>query len=183
MAVKAQQLSLEQFLLLPEKKPALEFADGVVTQKVSPQGEHSLLQFRLARYLDDAGRGTVATFTELRITFAGVSRVPDIAVYRRERIPVAKSGRVANDFREPPDIAVEIVSPRQSVTSLVRRCLWYVENGVAVALLVDPKDESVLVFRPGKPPSALTDGDRVELREVIPELKLTAGELFESLKP
>jgi Uma2 family endonuclease len=183
MAVEKQQLTLEQFLDLPEEKPALEFADGVVTQKVSPKGKHSRLQSQLFRLLDDAGsRRRSAAFTELRTSFAGSSRVPDIAVYRWERIPVDESGEVADIFREPPDIAVEIVSPEQRVNALVDRCAWYVTHGVTIALLVNPKDKSVLAFRPGQPPVAWRGADRIDLAEVLPDLALTVDELFNSLR-
>lgn len=37
--------SLEDFLQLPETKPASEYIDGRIYQKPMPQGEHSTLQF------------------------------------------------------------------------------------------------------------------------------------------
>jgi Uma2 family endonuclease len=85
-------------------------------------------------------------------------------------------------FTEPPDIAVEIVSPHQSVTQQVRRCVWYVANGVSVALLVDPSDKSVLVFRPGREMLALHGSEGVDLGDIVPGLTLTAQELFDALK-
>jgi Uma2 family endonuclease len=107
--------------------------------------------------------------------------VPDVAVYRWERIPRDASGRVADDFSEPPDIAVEIASPDQSANALVRRCLWYVANGVSVALLVDPVDESVIAFRSNGQVSALFALDRIDLDEVLPDLALTVEQLFSAL--
>lgn len=184
MAVAQKRLTLEQFLQQPEEKPALEFAEGEVTQKVSPKGKHSRLQTELWKCLEQAGQsGKVAlAFTELRTTFAGISRVPDLAVYRWERIPIDATGKVADDFREPPDIAIEIVSPEQSVNGLVRRCLWYVANGVRIALLVDPADESVLSFRRGEQPIAWHGQDRIDVSEVLPDLQLTVEQLFASLR-
>ena len=35
---------LEDFFKLPETKPASEFINGEILQKVMPQGEHSLIQ-------------------------------------------------------------------------------------------------------------------------------------------
>jgi hypothetical protein len=40
---RLQGLSLAEFLALPEIKPALEYAEGRVTQKVASEGQHSLL--------------------------------------------------------------------------------------------------------------------------------------------
>ncbi|MBI2942387.1 MAG: Uma2 family endonuclease, partial [Chloroflexi bacterium] len=144
MVISERQLTIEEFLRLPEDEPALEFEDGRVIQKVSPKGQHSRLQAGLVELFDRFGRPRklATAFPELRATFAGRSYVPDVAVYRWERIPRTPSGKVANDFFEPPDIVVEIVSPEQSVNALVRRCLWYGDHGVRVALLVDPQDES-----------------------------------------
>ncbi|MBV9281743.1 MAG: Uma2 family endonuclease [Chloroflexi bacterium] len=184
MAVISTPLTLEEFLQLPEEEPALEFAEGLVTQKVSPKGRHSTLQGELIKQLDRAGlpHKVARAFPELRATFAGVSRVPDIAVYRWDRIPVDARGEVTDVFTVPPDIAIEIVSPEQSVNALVRRCYWYVANGVQVALLVDPADRSVLAFRPNLPASAWSGSDRIDVSEVVPDLELSVDQLFASLR-
>jgi Uma2 family endonuclease len=184
MVVAQRRMMLEEFLALPERKPALEFEDGVVTKKVSPKGVHSVLQGELYERLTDFGRlrKLARAFTELRVTFGGNSYVPDLCVFRLARIPKTAAGEVADDFTEPPDIAVEIVSPRQGVTALVRRCLWYVDNGVQVALLVDPKDRSALLFHPGEQPRALRRPDRIDLGRVLPGFELTVGELFGTLR-
>src|SRR5947209_17543294 len=110
MTVASNPLTLEEFVALPEEEPPLEFADGVITQKVSPKGKHSALQLELLKQLDGAGvPGKAArAFPELRTTFAGASRVPDIAVYRWDRIPWDEADEVANGFRTPRDGRLEI---------------------------------------------------------------------------
>jgi Uma2 family endonuclease len=180
MVTVPKRLTLEEFLELPEQEIALEFADGEVTQKVSPQGQHSVLQFGMAKIFDRFALPTkvARVFTELRITFAGVSRVPDVSVYRWDRVPLDAKGRIANEFHEPPDLVVEIVSPDQSATALVRKCLWYVAHGVKIALLVDPDDESVLLFRPNQAPLVLRDLDLITVDEVLPGFALAVAELF-----
>jgi Uma2 family endonuclease len=184
MAVSRRDATLEQFLALPEEEPALEYEDGRVVQKVSPKGKHSGLQVELIERFNRFARPTklARAFSELRITFERRSYVPDVAVYRWARLPVDASGRIANDFTEPPDLVVEIVSPEQSVTALVRRCLWYVAHGVPVALLVDPADESVLSFRPDQIPQSLSGSDQIEIDEILPGFTLTVQEIFDSLR-
>lgn len=183
MAIPQRQLTIDEFLRLPEEKPALEFAEGMATQKVSPKGKHSVLQAAICRLFDSFARARklAMAFPELRTTFGGRSLVPDVAVYRWSRIPVDDQGRVANDFFEPPDIVVEIVSPEQSTNAVVRRCLWYVGHGVPVALLVDPSDESVLLFRPNQVPRALHGPEKIDLADVLPGFELAVQELFDSL--
>jgi Uma2 family endonuclease len=184
MAVLQQYLTLDEFLDLPETKPALEFEDGVVTRKVSPKGQHSALQAELVELFNRYGRPRklARAFPELRTTFAGRSYVPDVAVYRWERIPLDPNGRIADDFRLAPDVAVEIVSPKQSVTKIVRRCVWYVNHSVRVALQVDPFDESVLVFRASQTPVALQDNERIDLDDVLPGFVATVADLIGALR-
>lgn len=185
MAVAQRRLTLEEFLALPEGEPPLELEpDGTVDQKVSPQGQHSGLQPDLAQLFNSFGRPRklARAFTELRATYAGASFVSDVSVYQWARIPRTADGKLANTFREPPDIAVEIISPDQRVTALVRRCLWYVGHGVRVALLVDPADESVLLFRAGREPRALRGADEIDVSDVLPGFRLTVGEVFASLR-
>jgi Uma2 family endonuclease len=64
----------------------------------------------------------------------------------------------------------------------VRRCLWNVAHEVALALLVDPFDQSVFAFRLGEQTAAWRGRDRIDLGEVLPDFQLTVAELFASLK-
>lgn len=184
MAVAASGISLDEFLKLPEEKPALEFIDGVIEQKVSPKGRHGFLQGELIKRLDQAGipNKVARAIPELRETFAGASVVPDISVFRWKRLPMDGSGEVADNFLEAPDIAIEIASPEQSTTALVRKCLWYVAHGVQVALLVDPVDRSVLAFRPDRLPIAWHGGDHIDLHDILPDFDLTVEQLFAALQ-
>jgi len=57
-----------------------------------------------------------------------------------------------------------------------------VEHGVQLALLVDPVDRSVLLFRPNAIPRALRAADQIDLSEVLPGFEATVNELFSALK-
>lgn len=177
-------LDLNRFLELPEERPALEFADGGVSQKLSPQGWHSRLQVALLDHLNKVALPVrrAFAFSELRVTFAGASRVPDISVYAWDRIPREENGRLLNVFLESPDIVFEIVSPEQSVNELIRRSVWFVANGVRLALVVDPADASVIAFRRDKEPIAWRGQDRIDLGELLPNFELTVDALFASLQ-
>ena len=177
-------MTLERFLEMPERKPPLEFEDGEVIQKVSPKLKHIILQDWLAQRVNATGRPRrlARAFAELRVTFGGQSYVPDVSVFRWERLPRAADGEWVDDVREPPDLVVEVVSPKQSVTRLLRRCIWYVRNGVAAALLVDEKDRSVFVFRPGADPTAVRGPGEVDLTDVVPGLRFAADDLFAALR-
>jgi len=183
MAVVPKHLTLEEFLQLPEEEPPLEYFGGTVSQKVSPKARHSALQAELVERINACARPPriARAFPELRTTFAGQSHVPDVSVFRWERIRREPNGELADDVLTSPDIAIEIVPPKQSVNRLLRRCRWYVSNGVKIALLVDPDDRSVVAF--------LADGavcdwhgtDRMDLNSVVPGFELTVEQLFKAL--
>lgn len=180
-----RRMTLDEFLELPDQKPALEFEpDGTVVQKMSPKGQHSVMQSAVVELINSFARGRrlALAFPELRSVYAGAAYVPDVSVYRWERIPRGDDGKVANDFYEPPDVAVEVVSPKQSVNFLVRKSVWYVEHGVRITLVIDPEDESVLVFRNEVNTAARRGADPIDLSDVLPGFELTAGQIFAELR-
>jgi len=140
MAVTGRRVTLEEFLQMPEGEPAYEYADGMVTQKVSPKAYHGQTQYSFAEAVNLYGgpRRLARAFTETRSTFGGRSYVPDVGVFRWANIPRRPDGKLLNDFETPWDIAVEIVSPEQSRQEIERKCRWYIANGVEIALMIDP---------------------------------------------
>jgi len=141
-------LTLDEFLKLPEQKPALEYFNGEVTQKASPLPRHSRLQYKFANFINDYSepRRLALPLPELRGTFAGASRVPDVGVFRWARIPRRPDGQIDDDQFIPPDIAIEILSPGQSRRDQVEKCRRFVANGVGIALQVEDRRQSVTRF-------------------------------------
>ena len=73
-----RQITLEQFLLLPETKPASEYIDGQIIQKPMPQGHHSIIQGELLTELTLVlkRKGIATALPELRCTFGDRAIVP-----------------------------------------------------------------------------------------------------------
>jgi Uma2 family endonuclease len=78
----AQQMVLDDFLAMPEIKPANEFINGSICQKPMPQGKHSIIQRELTFAIDRPLRDQkiARAFPELRCTFGQRSTVPDVSV-------------------------------------------------------------------------------------------------------
>ena len=184
MAIAKAYLTLEEFLRLAEEEPPLEYEDGRITQKASPQGQHSILQGHLLKLIDGFGlpRRLAKAFTELRVRYAGRSLVPDVAVFRWDRIPRTPAGEMLDTVIIPPDIAIEITAPDQSASSLIAKCRRCVAHGVAIALIVDPDHRTVRRFRQGQPEQVLRGADRVDLDDVLPGFELTVDGVFAGLR-
>ena len=108
--------------------------------------------------------------------------MPDVIVYRADRVPLDQHGEIAEDFYEAPDVAVEIASPGQTLKTPVDRCRWYVEHGVSAALLVHPRNRWVRIFRPGTETQPLRGSERIDLGDVLPGFTLAVDELFRVLR-
>jgi len=180
-----RRLTLDEFLALPEEKPALELeSDGTVVRKASPQGQHSRLQLamceRINRFAEP--RRLALAFLELRVVFGRAAYVPDVSVFAWGRIPRTDEGEVANMFDSPPDIAIDIASPEQRTNSLVRRWLAYVDKDVSIALLVNPADRSVARFERDQIAHVLRDEDAIEFGTVLPGFSLRVADLFSALR-
>lgn len=183
MALARQRLTLEAFLRIPEQEPALEYWRGEVTQKMSPLGPHGSLQYGFAERIgaNHSLRPIVRVFTETRVVFDGVTTVPDVVIYRRERVPRDARGQVAEYFTTPPDLAVEIISPGQVRARLLARCRWYVAHGVRLALFADPRRRVVRLFRPDAESGDLRGADLIDLTDVLPGFTLSVDAFFAPL--
>ena len=185
MAIARTGLTLDEFLRQPEEKPALEYLDGVVTPKMSPKGPHGRLQLWTGKLFDNAAGDPphFLTFTELRTNWTDrASLIPDISVYLIDRVPTTPDGDIADDFWTPPDIAVEIASPGQSVNDQTDRAHLLLQHGVRVVVLVEPRQRRVRVARAGQPIVTYQGDDSVTLEDVLPGFGFSVRELFSTLK-
>jgi Uma2 family endonuclease len=84
MAITERRMTLEEFLELPEEKPALELIDGVVKQKVAPDFLHGMVQSIFLAFINEFAmpRELALAVSEVRATLPGSSPVPDVSVYR-----------------------------------------------------------------------------------------------------
>ncbi len=181
-----KMVTLEEFLRMPEidEHPYLEYIDGRIEAKVSPQKKHGLLEKGLMTHLDaySKPRGLGETFPELRCTFAGRSMIPDVVFLLLEHIDTDEDDVVLDPTLRPPDIHIEIVSPDQSVQKCREKLVFSRAHGCPLDWLIDPKRMTVQVFRPGRRPSQVAADGVLDGDPVLPGYRLPIAELFEWLK-
>lgn len=173
------QLSLEEFIKQPETEPASEFINSEITQKPMPQGEHSRIQIKSCTVINQITepKKIAYAFSELRCTFGGASIVPDVAVFRWDRIPKTTSGRIANRFEIPPDWAIEILSPDQKQTKVLAKLLHCSRNGTELGWLINSEEESILAVFPGQKVELYEGADKLPILAGI-DLELTVKDVF-----
>jgi len=173
-------LTLDDFLRLPEIKPALEFIDGRIVQKMSPNAHHSRIGSKLPAKIDEFAEEARlgVSFVELRCSFGGESYVPDLSYFIWDRLPLDADGRLVERVTEPADWSIEILSPGQTVKQLTARLKRLVAKGVRLGWLIQPRKSRVLVILPGGVVRTFEMGDILDADPVLPGFRLAVSELF-----
>jgi len=177
----SKSMTLEEFLELPETKPASEYIDGQIIQKPMPKGKHSTIQTEFSTTVNVILKPCkiARAFSELRCTFGGRSTVPDVSVFTWARIPRDDNGEIANTFAIAPDWTIEILSPDQSQTKVTKNILHCLNYGTQMGWLIDPFEQTVFVYRPKQQIEVF---DQPEQKILVPtfanELNLSVGLVF-----
>jgi Uma2 family endonuclease len=176
-------LSLEEFLALPETKPASEYRNGEIYQKPMPQGKHSTLQSEIVTLINQRAKSEkiAYAFPELRCNFAGRSMVPDIVVFEWERIPVDEDGEIMNRITIAPDWIIEILSPDQSPLEVIDKISFAIKNGTKLGWLISPKEKKVLVFQGDRLPETMSGDLPLPILDIFPDWQLTVADLLSLL--
>lgn len=120
-------------------------------------------------------------FPELRCTFGGESIIPDVSVFRWNRIQLEFSGEVANRFEIHPNWSIEILSPDQSQTKVLGNLLHCSQYGTELCWLVDPAEKSILVIFPDQRVQLLRGMEPLPVVNGL-ALELTVEQVFGWLK-
>ncbi|MEG4284290.1 Uma2 family endonuclease [Microcoleus sp. A006_D1] len=183
MTIAPLRLTLEEFLKLPETKPASEYIEGEIIQKSMPNTKHSLLRSKACNKINQVTENSkiAYAFPELRCTFGGRSIVPDIAVLLWEQIQFNENGEPLDDVLVAPYWAIEILSPEQSSNRVTKKNIHCLEHNCQLGWLVDPGDRSILAFLPNQQPQFCEGSDVLPVPEMIP-LNITAEQVFSWLR-
>jgi Uma2 family endonuclease len=117
----------------------------------------------------------VATELHCRLQVGGDVRfrLPDVAVV------VGDANPKENRYLEgAPALAIEIRSPEDSITQLVRKIDEYLANGSEMAWLILPEEKGLMLFTPGAPVRTLLEHDTLEGGAILPGFQIRVNELF-----
>ncbi len=102
-------------------------------------------------------------------------RCPDVAFWRRDRVPDVRQFRFTDIV---PDLVVEVLSPNDVFTQVLRKVQEYFTAGVRVVWVVVPEDQSVAIYHPGQNPTLLAVNDTLSGEDVVPGFACPVAQLF-----
>jgi Uma2 family endonuclease len=143
-----KRATYEDVLNAPENKVA-EILDGELFLSPRPAPRHTVASSRLGHLLgpfdeDPGGPGGWWILDEPELHFGDHVLVPDLAGWRRERLPAIPEEAF---FTLAPDWVCEVLSPSTQKIDRSRKLRIYAEAGVAHVWLVDPIARTLEVLR------------------------------------
>jgi Uma2 family endonuclease len=103
-------------------------------------------------------------------------RAPDVAFVKAERIAAGKL--TTKFFDGAPDLAVEVVSPGDTVDELDEKIAEYLAPGCQLVWVVHPKSRSITVYRPNAQPTVLRESDQLDGQQTLPDFACSVAEIF-----
>ena len=160
--------------------------DGELITKMAPTELHGDVAIRLSAYLflfvEERNLGRVTS--EVGFHPPGDRRtvlLPDVAFTGKSR-----TAQPARSSYVPymPDLAVEIISPSQTLAQVRRKAEAYLRHGTALVWLVDPIAETAEIWRrgdDGAPNSETISGDgELSGDDILPGFRLPLERVFSS---
>lgn len=106
----------------------------------------------------------------------GNSRSPDISFVAKERLRGRRPTK--KFFQGAPDLAIEIVSPNDVWSKLNQKMAELFANGTRLAWVINPTDQTVLVYHSAQPDGLLRAGEVLDGEDVLPGFSFPVTELF-----
>jgi Uma2 family endonuclease len=103
-------------------------------------------------------------------------RAPDISFISRERYE--KVGRTEKYWEGAPDLAVEVLSPSDTVGRVEGKVAHWLEAGARMVWVVGPRLQTVTVYNSQDDIQVLTQKDQLTGGDVVPGFVISVAEIF-----
>lgn len=180
---RTRLLTAEQYGALPDLGYPSELVRGKIEQHEIATPLHGLVcanvAFVVGRFVKRHELGWTFNRTGV-ITERNPDSVrgPDVAYYSYKRLP--KRSRPKRDyFSVAPELAFEVRSSDDRWSKLQAKVTEYLDAGVLVVCVVEPKNEFVMVYTPDAAPQRLSADDLLKLPNVLPGFSVRLREFFE----
>jgi Uma2 family endonuclease len=174
-------LTIEEFERLPDDEWRYELVRGVVVREPPAGYERGRVAMRisllLARFVEENGLGEVLASETGFVLFEEppTVRAPDAAFVAEGRVP---SPAPPGFGRMAPDLAIEVVSPSNTIPQIHSKVLDYLDAGTRLVWIADPATRTVTVYRSREEIRLLTEEEELDGEDVLPGFRLRLREIF-----
>ena len=175
----------DEFLVYPLPDGKAELVRGELQVTPPPGGPHGRaatnLVARLCAYVEPRELGWVfadGVGYEL-LQLPRTVRNPDASFVRSGRLPAEGIG--PGFLKLAPDLAVEVLSPKDSASRLKEKLDDYRACGTPLLWVIDPVRRSVRIVASNAPENWLTEADTLTGGDVIPGFECSVAEIFRGI--
>jgi Uma2 family endonuclease len=179
VAVPAKRATEDDLRATPQDGRKYELVDGEI--QVSPGGvRHShvslTLAARLHAFVREHGAGHAFDASVGFRLPGGNVRSPDASFVARGRL---KADALPDDFGDlAPDLAVEVLSPGERPRRVLDKVGEYLEAGVRLVWVIDPRKAKAIVYRSLSDVTELTAHDELDGGDVLPGFRCRLGDIL-----
>lgn len=177
-------VTAEELLAMPDDGFRYELVKGELIRMSPPPGhEHGLVAMRISvplyEHIKTNNLGVVyAAETGFLIEEdPDTVLAPDVAFVRRERIE--KAGDVPGYWRGAPDLAVEVLSPSDTVRKVEEKVQHWLDASARMVWVVSPKLHTITVYRSLSDIVLLTEKDTLDGGDIVPGFRIAVAEVFD----
>jgi Uma2 family endonuclease len=109
------------------------------------------------------------------ISLGGGKLSPDVSWIEKSRL---EGVNIVGFIPVVPDFVIELRSATDNLKPLQKKMIEYQRLGVRLALLVDPKNKQVEIYRQGQEPELLASPAEIDCSEVMPGFILSMSRIF-----
>jgi Uma2 family endonuclease len=183
--VSTQRLTADEFYEWchrPENRDRhFELEQGRVVEMSRPGERHGVVchnvNYLLGAYLRRRRKGRVCANDTGLVLERGPDTVrgPDVFLYDQSQPYEQLHSKYSEQM---PQLAVEVLSPRDNWGKVLRRVTELLQRGVAVVWVVDPENRTATVLLPNQLPQVLEEHDEITGAPAFPDLRFPVAELF-----
>ena len=157
-----------------------ELFDGELIEMSGPGGTHGRIAIKLGSYLfifaEENELGIVTGETGYHPAGDRYNLLlPDVAFISFERAPDPFPDKLVPVM---PDIAVEIMSPSNTLAELRDKAQRYMRLGTSLVWIIMPADQSIEIHRAQTPVETLELGDTLSGDDILPGFEIQIRRLF-----
>ncbi|MBI4788080.1 MAG: Uma2 family endonuclease [Chloroflexi bacterium] len=182
MVVATKLMTADELLRLPRGRYRYELVKGELIQMTPAGARHGVVALkigaRLEAFVESKQLGVVcAAETGFVLAYdPDTVRAPDAAFISKARIP--KEGMPEAYWPLAPDLAVEVVSPRDTASEVQTKVVEWINAGTRLVWVVDPKTQTVTVYHSLAEVRVLTVNDMLDGADVVPGFESAVKEIF-----
>ncbi|MFH1115214.1 MAG: Uma2 family endonuclease [Pseudomonadota bacterium] len=172
-----------ELMSLPDIPGKYEIIEGELVVTPGATFKHevigSRLIIRLGQFVEDHDLGYVGGSSLSCWMKSGNLRSPDVSFVSRTRFDELEQD-VDGFLKGAPDLAVEVLSPSNTIPAMKKKALEYFESGCKLVWLIAPDTRSVTILRPDGSETTVTEILTGE--DVVPGFEIAVSELFRVLR-